>query len=932
MRLFATAELLIAFLLINACRADDYYLASPSGSFSTPDWYDLTTSQDFTGPPGAGDNASVGDGTLTLDGGSVNDLMGGGTTFDVEGLFSANTLSGIMTITGSGTLTAGTLMAGQTTIEGGGSLTVLGLCANQNYFDCTGAGSSLNAQGGMDDAGTVEVENGAHVTATEITPSNGASMSIQGSGTMVSVSGGVYVSEGATWDVASGASFQVGGNLVLDGGVSIVNGGGGWSDPQTSIQVSQTLFVGNVKGEFFLKVSNGAYLFSNAAIMGADGGKGNATVTDPGTSWEVGAAGLLVGRNSAGSLGVQNGAQLTFDADSAFGVGTASVGTLVADGPGTVINAPGTFTSFGLDPGGQGSVAVQNQAQLIVGRNFYVGNGGLGTLSLSTTGQVAVLGTTTPFGVGHLAGSVGQVTLSDGASFTSQGPTTVGDSGNGFFLVYGGTVRTAGTRVGATNGSTGTITISGANSYWSDTNLISMAVQPGSTGSVTVANGGSLLASGAIVGEFGQGSLSVHNGGRASFAGVQVGAGPGGVGSVNVSDTNSWVSLAGSLYLGGNIAAGTMTVSNGAAMQSHNVYLGSVPYGSGTLRVSDPGSTWVVAGEGQMEVGGSPKYVFPNPPPPPGFPQGPFLSDEPPGTGQVLVQNSGTLRVNHMLQISDAGMVTLDGTGRIAVGAGDFGAPGTLRVTSGGILFGEARVQGQVVYAQGGIISPGNSPGTLTIEGNLEGDAGGELDIFIGGTNAGSGFSVINVTGTATLGGTLNVILVNGFTPAPGETFPILTAAVTSGNFAQVNGASVSYGAGGITLANVTGTTAPPILSIQPQGQDVVVSWPEAAQGYTLQTTPNLESSVWTAVPTIKNLYVADTTAGPAFFRLVQAPSLAIQRLPSNLLVTWWPSFPGFTLQSTTNLASGPWINVQTSTNAYAFNPNGPATFFRLIH
>jgi len=135
--------------------------------------------------------------------------MGGGTTFDVEGLFSANTLSGIMTITGSGTLTAGTLMAGQTTIEGGGSLTVLGLCANQNYFDCTGAGSSLNAQGGMDDAGTVEVENGAHVTATEITPSNGASMSIQGSGTLVSVSGGVYVSEGATWDVASGASFQV---------------------------------------------------------------------------------------------------------------------------------------------------------------------------------------------------------------------------------------------------------------------------------------------------------------------------------------------------------------------------------------------------------------------------------------------------------------------------------------------------------------------------------------------------------------------------------------------------------------------------------------------------------------------------------------------------------------------------------------------------
>lgn len=57
--------------------------------------------------------------------------------------------------------------------------------------------------------------------------------------------------------------------------------------------------------------------------------------------------------------------------------------------------------------------------------------------------------------------------------------------------------------------------------------------------------------------------------------------------------------------------------------------------------------------------------------------------------------------------------------------------------------------------------------------------------IEIGGTTAGTGHDQINHLGTAELGGTLNVQLINGFTPAVGDRFLIMTSAAGfSGNFA----------------------------------------------------------------------------------------------------------------------------------------------------
>lgn len=46
----------------------------------------------------------------------------------------------------------------------------------------------------------------------------------------------------------------------------------------------------------------------------------------------------------------------------------------------------------------------------------------------------------------------------------------------------------------------------------------------------------------------------------------------------------------------------------------------------------------------------------------------------------------------------------------------------------------------------------------------------------------------MNISGSASLGGTLDVSLINGFTPSNGELFEILTSSGLSGVFSTVNG------------------------------------------------------------------------------------------------------------------------------------------------
>ena len=61
------------------------------------------------------------------------------------------------------------------------------------------------------------------------------------------------------------------------------------------------------------------------------------------------------------------------------------------------------------------------------------------------------------------------------------------------------------------------------------------------------------------------------------------------------------------------------------------------------------------------------------------------------------------------------------------------------------------------------------------------------LTVELAGLASGSQYDALNVSGSATLGGALNVSFLGGFTPALGDSFDILTTASRIGTFATTN-------------------------------------------------------------------------------------------------------------------------------------------------
>ena len=102
------------------------------------------------------------------------------------------------------------------------------------------------------------------------------------------------------------------------------------------------------------------------------------------------------------------------------------------------------------------------------------------------------------------------------------------------------------------------------------------------------------------------------------------------------------------------------------------------------------------------------------------------------------------------------------------------------------------------LYNTGGTLAPGGigTAGRTVITGNYV-QSGGALAIDIGGTTQASGFQTgqydyLQVTGSATVGGALNVGLINGYVPPTGTNFTVLTAgSPVAGSFSNVASGSV---------------------------------------------------------------------------------------------------------------------------------------------
>lgn len=98
---------------------------------------------------------------------------------------------------------------------------------------------------------------------------------------------------------------------------------------------------------------------------------------------------------------------------------------------------------------------------------------------------------------------------------------------------------------------------------------------------------------------------------------------------------------------------------------------------------------------------------------------------------------------------------------------------GEILIDEGSTLSGSGSLTGDLVNA--GTVIPGESPGILTIDGDYTQQSTGALEIELGGTEAGTGYDQLVVTGSAILGGTLNVSLLPGFEPQVDQVLNIIT-------------------------------------------------------------------------------------------------------------------------------------------------------------
>ena len=109
-----------------------------------------------------------------------------------------------------------------------------------------------------------------------------------------------------------------------------------------------------------------------------------------------------------------------------------------------------------------------------------------------------------------------------------------------------------------------------------------------------------------------------------------------------------------------------------------------------------------------------------------------------------------------------------------------------------------------------GTIAPGTSAGTVNVTGVYTQGGGAAFNLEIGGTAVGTQYDRLSVSSTATLAGTLNVTLINGFTPSGGEIFTFLSAGTRNGTFAVTNLPALP---GGLTW-NVSYTAVSALLQV----------------------------------------------------------------------------------------------------------------------
>jgi hypothetical protein len=854
-------------------------------------------------------------GTLTLDGGGANTgsiNVPAGTALNLAfGSFTSTvgssitgagqllvsgataTLAGLVNVTGTNTFNNGTANLTGNYFCTNGTLIISGGTAN---FDGTGA---VTPQ-------VVNLSSGALAGAQTVTV--GSAMSWTGGA--INGTGRTVIPPGATLAIANPSSIFMTSRTLENGGTALWTGAGiiGLNNAVITNRAGALFEVQTPTSIFF---EGGVSRFDNAGTFRKSVSAGTTFIgvslnNDSVVQIQSGTLSLGGGGLNNGSINVPGGTTLELSG----GVFASSPGSSIA-GAGQFTVSSGTATLAGL-VNVTGTNTFSNGTANLTG-NYFCTNGSLlisgGTANFDGTGTVTplvlnlsngALGGAQTITVGSAMSWTGGAMNGTGRTVIPPGATLAIANPSSIFMTSrtlenGGTALWTGAGIIGLNNAVITnragalfevqtptsIFFEGGVSRFDNAGTFRKSVSAGTTfigvslnnDSVVQIQSGTLSLGG---GGLNNGSISVPGGTTLELSGGVFASSPGssiaGAGQFKVSSGTA--TLAGLVNV-----TGTNTFSNGTANLTGNYFCtnGNLLISGGTVNFDGTGAvTPQVVNLSSGTLGGAQTVTVAS--------AMNWTGGAMNGTGRTVIPPSGTFSLGSpntlfvtSRTLENGGTMIWTGVGAISLnaavitnrlgalfsaqnaaqinfggGAPRFDNAGTFRksVSTGTTAinnvsltnYGTVDIQTGILLANGGYASASNAV----------------LSCAVGGTIPGTNFGQLQVAGTVTLNGALTVGLANGYLPAVGDSFTILTAGTRNSTFATFN-----YPSNAVTmqLSNTANSVVARVSAVfvvpQPvlfspvlSGSNLLFTWTAVSNTlYRVEFNPDLTPSNWNALP-----------------------------------------------------------------------------------
>ena len=692
--------------------------------------------------------------TETIDIENLNGVSGSliklGNSLNVDG---GGTFSGEMSGSGSLNLNSGTLTLNDTNTYTGGTTISAGLLNINSNAAFGSLSSSLTIGNGTLQAGaplgssrmitlmgTANVDTQSYIM-TLSGPIGGA-----GSLTTLGGSGGVLI--------LTATNTYTGGTTISTGVLSI-------SDNAALGDLSSSLTIenGTLQASAPIVSSRDILLTGTASIdAAAQPMTLSGTISGTGSLSTQGSGGILTltGTNTYTGGTTINTGLLNINSDVALGNssvltinnGTLQAGADITLAQGITLNGAASFDT-------QANAMTLSESIGGAGALTKLGNGTLtltaaNTYSGGTTISTGLLNINSDVALGHSSAliTINNGTLQAGADITSARIITL--NGAASFDTQANAMTLSGSIGGEgalTKLGNGTLTLTATNTYSGGTTISAGTLVLSNSETWPFNSNLSLINSGAVFDSSSTETIDIENLNGVSGSSIKLGN------LLNVDGGGTFsgeISGSGSLNLNG----GTLTLSG------TNTYSGTTTINAGTLNINsdvafgDP-STSLTIGDGTLQAGASltlNRSIS-------------LIGAASVDTNTYNMTLSGVISGNGSLNIQGGGLLKLSGTntysGTTTVNEGTLSVNGTtvspIMVNGGATLKGIGTIQNNVTVADGASISPGNSIGTLHVD-SLSLSSNSTTVIEISPTQS----SLLQVTGTANLAGTLQIIADSG--------------------------------------------------------------------------------------------------------------------------------------------------------------------------